>query len=104
MSCNQLRLQFHKEIYEKGILALALVLCIPGLAHANEPEEVVVYGVDLSSAAKGAIQVALSSVILIHEYNEEEEAWDLASTRCFQGRKRILNLVGLRPHNLRNIL
>ena len=31
---------------KKGILALALVLCIP-LAHANEPEEVVVYGVDL---------------------------------------------------------
>ena len=66
---------------KKGILALALVLCIPGLAHANEPEEVVVYGVDLSSAAKGAIQVALSSVILIHEYNEEEEVWEFVEAR-----------------------
>ena len=77
MSCNQLRLQFHKEIYEKRNISARACFMYSGLSHANEPEEVVVYGVDLSSAAKGAIQVALSSVILIHEYNEEEEAGSL---------------------------
>ena len=59
------------------------------------------YGVDLSSAAKGAIQVALSSVILIHEYNEEEEAWEFVEARdVSKEEKESLNLVGLRPHNL----
>jgi len=64
---------------KKGILALMLAVCIPSLAQANEPEEITVYGVDLSE--RSAFQVALSTVILIHRYNQEEDIWEFIEAR-----------------------
>lgn len=64
------------------ILALttAFLLGIPGVTHAIELEEITVYGVDLTST-QGAFQVALSTVILVHEYNEKEDTWEFIEAR-----------------------
>tara|TARA_B100001939_G_C16840418_1_gene572852 strand:+ start:162 stop:392 length:231 start_codon:yes stop_codon:yes gene_type:complete len=64
---------------KKGILALVLAVCIPSFAQANEPEEITVYGVDLSE--RKAFQVALSTVVLIHKYNKEKDIWEFVEAR-----------------------
>lgn len=64
---------------KKGILALVLAVCIPSFAQANEPEEMTVYGVDLSE--RKAFQVALSTVVLIHKYNKEKDIWEFVEAR-----------------------
>ena len=64
---------------KKGILALVLAVCIPSFAQANEPEEITVYGVDLSE--RKVFQVALSTVVLIHKYNKEKDIWEFVEAR-----------------------
>jgi len=65
-------MQLKKSLLSFGV---ALLLCISSSTQATtELEEILVVGVDLSE--KESFQVALSSVILIHEYNKEKDVWE----------------------------
>ena len=65
-------MQLKKVLLSFGV---ALLLCISGSVQATtELEEILVVGTDLSE--RKLFQVALSSVILIHEYNKEKDVWE----------------------------
>jgi len=63
-------------MHKRNILSFwaAMALFFPLNIHATELEEVVVRGIDLSERA--LFQVALSSIVLVHEYNKEKDQWE----------------------------
>ena len=65
-------MQLKKVLLSFGV---ALLLCISGSVQAtSDLEEILVVGVDLSQ--RELFQVALSSVVLVHEYNKEKDVWE----------------------------
>lgn len=59
---------------------VALLLCISGSVQATtDLEEILVVGVDLSE--RELFQVALSSVVLVHEYNKEKNVWEFVKAK-----------------------
>jgi hypothetical protein len=59
---------------------VALLLCISGSVQATtELEEILVVGTDLSE--RKLFQVALSSVVLVHEYNKEKDVWEFVKAK-----------------------
>ena len=63
-------------MHKRNILSFwaVMTLFFPLNIHATELEEVVVRGIDLSE--RSLFQVALSSVVLVHEYNKEKDQWE----------------------------
>ena len=67
-------------------------LCISGSVQATtDLEEILVVGVDLSQ--RELVQVALSSVVLVHEYNKEKDVWEFvkAEETSIKKRKKKIN-------------
>ena len=65
-------MQLKKVLLSFGV---ALLLCISGSVQATtDLEEILVVGTDLSE--RKLFQVALSSVVLVHEYNKEKNVWE----------------------------
>ena len=62
----------HKRMWLS--LWAAILLWAPTVQGTTEIEEIVVTGIDLSERA--LFQVALSSVVLVHEYNKEKDQWE----------------------------
>ena len=70
-------MQLKKVLLSFGV---ALLLCISGSVQATtDLEEILVVGVDLSQ--RELFQVALSSVVLVHEYNKEKDVWEFVKAK-----------------------
>ena len=70
-------MQLKKVLLSFGV---ALLLCISGSVQATtELEEILVVGTDLSE--RKLFQVALSSVVLVHEYNKEKNVWEFVKAK-----------------------
>ena len=70
-------MQLKKVLLSFGV---ALLLCISGSVQAtSDLEEILVVGVDLSQ--RELFQVALSSVVLVHEYNKEKNVWEFVKAK-----------------------
>lgn len=70
-------MQLKKVLLSFGV---ALLLCISGSVQATtELEEILVVGTDLSE--RKLFQVALSSVVLVHEYNKEKNVWEFVEAK-----------------------
>lgn len=70
-------MQLKKVLLSFGV---ALLLCISGSVQAtSDLEEILVVGVDLSQ--RELFQVALSSVVLVHEYNKEKDVWEFVKAK-----------------------
>lgn len=70
-------MQLKKVLLSFGV---ALLLCISGSVQATtDLEEILVVGVDLSQ--RELFQVALSSVVLVHEYNKEKNVWEFVKAK-----------------------
>ena len=70
-------MQLKKVLLSFGV---ALLLCISGSVQATtELEEILVVGTDLSE--RNLFQVALSSVVLVHEYNKEKDVWEFVKAK-----------------------
>lgn len=70
-------MQLKKVLLSFGV---ALLLCISGSVQATtELEEILVVGTDLSE--RNLFQVALSSVVLVHEYNKEKNVWEFVKAK-----------------------
>jgi len=70
-------MQLKKVLLSFGV---ALLLCISGSVQATtELEEILVVGTDLSE--RKLFQVALSSIVLVHEYNKEKNVWEFVEAK-----------------------
>ena len=70
-------MQLKKVLLSFGV---ALLLCISGSVQATtDLEEILVVGVDLSE--RELFQVALSSIVLVHEYNKEKDVWEFVKAK-----------------------